>query len=53
MRMRWRDFELPSRVIVDENTARPDYAKFLAEPFVRGFGTTVGNGLRRVLLSSL
>ncbi len=53
MRMRWRDFELPSRVIVDENTARPDYAKFIAEPFVRGFGTTIGNGLRRVLLSSL
>ena len=53
MRMRWRDFELPSRVIVDEKTARPDYAKFIAEPFERGFGTSIGNGLRRVLLSSL
>ena len=53
MRLRWRDFELPSRVTVDENTARPDYAKFIAEPFERGFGTSIGNGLRRVLLSSL
>jgi DNA-directed RNA polymerase subunit alpha len=53
MRMRWRDFELPNRVLVDETTARPDYAKFLAEPFERGFGTSIGNGLRRVLLSSL
>jgi DNA-directed RNA polymerase subunit alpha len=53
MRMRWRDFELPSRVMVDETTARPDYARFIAEPFERGFGTSIGNGLRRVLLSSL
>ena len=53
MRIRWRDFELPSRVIVDEQTARPDYGRFIAEPFERGFGATVGNGLRRVLLSSL
>jgi DNA-directed RNA polymerase subunit alpha len=53
MRIRWRDFELPSRVSVDEKTARPDYAKFIAEPFERGFGTSIGNALRRVLLSSL
>ena len=53
MRVRWRDFELPSRVAVDEVTLSPTYGMFIAEPFERGFGTTVGNSLRRVLLSSL
>lgn len=53
MRIRWRGFELPSRVEVDEQTRTAAYAKFLIEPFERGFGTTVGNSLRRVLLSSL
>lgn len=53
MRIRWRGFELPTRVEKDESTATPNYAKFTAEPFERGFGTTVGNSLRRVLLSSI
>jgi DNA-directed RNA polymerase subunit alpha len=53
MRIRWRDFELPSRVTKDEKTRTERYASFSAEPFERGFGHTVGNGLRRVLLSSL
>ena len=53
MRIRWREFELPNRVVVDEKTRTDRYALFTAEPFERGFGATVGNGLRRVLLSSL
>jgi DNA-directed RNA polymerase subunit alpha len=53
MRIRWRGFELPTRVVCDEATRKDNYAKFSAEPFERGFGTTIGNSLRRVLLSSL
>ena len=53
MRMRWRGLELPARVIRDEATKTAKYAKFTIEPFERGFGTTVGNSLRRILLSSL
>src|SRR5687767_6823604 len=53
MRVRWRGLELPSRVIRDEHVSTDTYAKFTAEPFERGFGTTVGNSLRRILLSSL
>lgn len=49
----WRDFQMPSRVEVDEASYTPTYGKFIAEPFERGYGTTVGNALRRVLLSSL
>jgi len=51
MRIRWRNLELPTRVIAEEMTE--SYGRFVAEPFERGFGTTVGNGLRRVLLSSI
>src|SRR5437588_8234248 len=53
MRIRWRGLELPSRVLRDEQVSTDTYAKFTAEPFERGFGTTVGNSLRRILLSSL
>jgi DNA-directed RNA polymerase subunit alpha len=53
MRIRWRGLELPSRVVCDHETLTDTYGKFVAEPFERGFGTTVGNSLRRVLLSSL
>jgi DNA-directed RNA polymerase subunit alpha len=45
--------ELPSRVARDEQVSTETYGKFTAEPFERGFGTTVGNSLRRILLSSL
>ncbi len=48
-----RSFEMPKSVILDEETAKDKYGKFIAEPFERGFGATVGNSLRRVLLSSL
>ena len=53
MHIRWRGLELPSQVTCDGDSLTPTYGKFVAEPFERGFGTTVGNGLRRILLSSL
>jgi DNA-directed RNA polymerase subunit alpha len=53
MRIRWRGLELPSRVVRDPHVSTETYGKFTAEPFERGFGTTVGNSLRRILLSSL
>lgn len=53
MRIRWRDFELPNRVVKDEAASGENYGMFIAEPFQQGFAHTVGNGLRRVLLSSL
>ena len=53
MRIRWRGLELPSRVTLDHSTATPTYGVFTAEPFERGFGATIGNSLRRILLSSL
>jgi DNA-directed RNA polymerase subunit alpha len=53
MRIRWRGLELPSLVMVDRAILTPTYGKFTAEPFERGFGVTIGNSLRRILLSSL
>src|SRR6476469_2095765 len=53
MRIRWRGLELPNRVVSDRTTLTDTYGKFIAEPFERGFGVTVGNSLRRILLSSL
>jgi DNA-directed RNA polymerase subunit alpha len=53
MRIRWRGLELPSKVEADRATLTGTYGKFVVEPFERGFGVTVGNSLRRVLLSSL
>lgn len=53
MRIRWRGLELPSRVASDRSTLTDTYGKFFAEPFERGFGMTVGNSLRRILMSSL
>ncbi len=53
MRIIWRGLELPTRVERDEQISSEYYGKFEIEPFERGFGTTIGNSLRRVLLSSL
>lgn len=49
----WRDLIKPKRLQVEADTLSVTYGKFYAEPFERGFGTTLGNSLRRVLLSSL
>tara|TARA_Y100001960_G_scaffold286615_1_gene324083 strand:- start:302 stop:1294 length:993 start_codon:yes stop_codon:yes gene_type:complete len=53
MHIRWRLLELPSIVECDKATLTDTYGKFTAEPFERGLGVTVGNSLRRILLSSL
>lgn len=53
MHIRWRGLELPSVVTCEAETLSATYGKFRAEPFERGFGVTIGNSLRRVLLSSL
>ena len=53
MRITWRGLELPTRVEKDIDVSSEMYGRFYIEPFERGFGTTIGNGLRRVLLSSL
>ena len=49
----WRDFATPKRLVCDEETLTDTYGKFIAEPFERGYGMTIGNSLRRVLLSSI
>jgi DNA-directed RNA polymerase subunit alpha len=53
MPVRLGRFEMPKRLTKDESTSNETYAKFVAEPFETGYGHTVGNSLRRVLLSSL
>lgn len=53
MHKNWRDLIRPKRLQVETDTFTNTYGKFTAEPFERGFGTTLGNSLRRVLLSSL
>jgi DNA-directed RNA polymerase subunit alpha len=53
MRITWRGLELPTRIVRDVQFSNDRYGKFVVEPFERGFGTTIGNSLRRVLLSSL
>jgi len=53
MPVRLGRFEMPKRLAKEEATATETYARFVAEPFETGYGHTVGNSLRRVLLSSL
>ena len=53
MRVTWRGLELPTRVEQDIAVSNDKYGRFFIEPFERGFGITIGNSLRRVLLSSL
>lgn len=53
MPLRLGRFEMPRRIVKDESDATNLYAKFIAEPFEAGYGRTIGNSLRRVLLSSL
>lgn len=51
--MPYKELVLPQKLTVDEKTVSESYAKFVAEPYERGYGHTIGNALRRVLLSSL
>jgi len=53
MHIRWRGLELPSVVTCDKETLTASHGIFYAEPFERGMGSTIGNSLRRILLSSL
>src|ERR1039458_1015480 len=53
MPVRLGRFEMPKRLTKEDSTATDTYAKFIAEPFETGYGHTIGNSLRRVLLSSL
>ena len=53
MATRLGKFELPNRLIKEEETATDKFAKFIADPFETGYGHTVGNAFRRVLLSSI
>ena len=51
--MLWKGFQKPKRLVSDLDTLTDRYGKFQAQPIERGFGTTIGNALRRVLLSSI
>src|SRR5947209_20073709 len=51
--MLWKGFQKPKRLATDTESLTDKYGMFWAQPFVRGFGTTIGNALRRVLLSSI
>ncbi len=53
MGVKWRDFQMPKRLECDEASYNDRYGKFIAEPFERGYGVTLGNSLRRILLSSI
>ncbi|UCD55177.1 MAG: DNA-directed RNA polymerase subunit alpha [Candidatus Omnitrophota bacterium] len=53
MGVKLRNFEMPKKLVCEESTFTPTYGKFIAEPFERGYGMTVGNSLRRVLISSI
>jgi DNA-directed RNA polymerase subunit alpha len=52
-RMLWKGFQKPKRLAFDSESLTDKYGHFWAQPFERGFGTTIGNALRRVLLSSI
>jgi DNA-directed RNA polymerase subunit alpha len=51
--MPWHEFQRPRRLEIDAETLTPSYGRFTAQPFERGFATTIGNALRRCLLSSI
>jgi len=53
MGIKWRDFQFPKKLECEESTYTDTYGKFQAAPFERGYGVTLGNSLRRVLLSSI
>lgn len=53
MSVKYGKFELPTKITADEESASPHFARFIAEPFERGYGHTVGNSMRRMMLTSL
>lgn len=53
MSIKYGKFEMPQKITVDQESATPNFSRFIAEPFERGFGHTIGNSMRRMMLSSL
>ncbi len=53
MTVKYGKFEMPERIEIDDAGKRPNYARFIIAPFSRGFGHTIGNTLRRIMLTSL
>ena len=53
MSVKYGKFEMPQKIKVDEQLTAPNFARFIVEPFERGFGHTIGNSMRRMMLSSL
>jgi DNA-directed RNA polymerase subunit alpha len=53
MGVKWRDFQLPKKLECEESSYKDNFGRFFAAPFERGYGITLGNSLRRVLLSSI
>lgn len=51
--MKWRNLLMPKEIVADESVATPTFGRFRVEPLERGFGNTIGNALRRTLLSSI
>ncbi|MFH2037467.1 MAG: DNA-directed RNA polymerase subunit alpha, partial [Candidatus Zixiibacteriota bacterium] len=51
--MKWKPLQMPKEVVSDQNSATENYSRFIIEPLERGFGMTLGNSLRRILLSSI
>lgn len=53
MSVKYGKFEMPQKILAEQESAESNFARFIAEPFERGFGHTIGNSLRRMMLSSL
>jgi len=51
--MKWKNLQMPKEIVSDQSSAKENYSRFIIEPLERGFGITLGNALRRVLLSSI
>ena len=51
--MKWKPLQMPKEVVTDSSSVTENYSRFIVEPLERGFGATIGNTLRRVLLSSI
>ena len=51
--MKWKPMTMPKEVVADQSSATDNYSRFIIEPLERGYGTTLGSALRRVLLSSI
>ena len=51
--MKWKPITMPKEVVIDQSSATDNYSRFIVEPLERGYGATLGNALRRVLLNSI